>query len=532
MTRTDKPKRNLYLGGFMASGKSSVGRELASMTGRSFLDLDQVIEMRAGKSVAEIFVAEGESRFREMEREVLEEVSELENAIVALGGGVLVDPSNRAIVEATGQLAILEVLPDTVRRRAASEMGKRPLLRGDGVERLMEKRKEAYRCGDVHVETDGLSVQEVADVVRGACGLQQLSSGDRGAVFRRKTSHGTVVVGRGILQELEAFLGEGTEPFVVADRLTGPLFAERLGANKGLAMLPRGEEAKTLDQVRELYRVFGTSGLDRSGTVVALGGGTVGDTAGFAAATWMRGVGLVQCPTTLLAQVDSAIGGKVGVNLPEGKNLVGAFYQPRLVLVDVDCLASLSARDYRQGLAEVVKYGLGEDRAFFDWLESHADGLLQRDPQVLIETVARCAGLKLDVVAEDEKERTGARARLNLGHTVGHSLESASGYRDWQHGDGVAAGMVVATELALMIGDCGQETLESLMALLARLDLPRFPDRPWEEILPHLVKDKKFEGGRVRLVLPSGEGRSRVRDDIPLERLQEAYVRVMGRGQS
>ncbi len=532
MKRTDDRKLNIYLGGFMASGKTSVGAELAVMTGWPFLDLDQFIEMRAGKSVAEIFATEGESRFREMEGAALQEVSDLGNVIVALGGGVLVDPLNRRLVQETGRLAILEVLPDTVRCRAAEQAGKRPLLCGDGVERHMEKRKEAYSCGDIHVETDGLSVEEVTGVICRAFGLKLEPSGERGVAFRREMSDGVVIVGRGILQDLEAFLGEGAEPFVVADGLTGPLFAERLGGRMGLFLLPRGEEAKSLERVRGLYEAFSASGLDRSGTVVALGGGTVGDTAGFAAATWMRGVGLVQCPTTLLAQVDSAIGGKVGVNLPEGKNLVGAFYRPRLVLADVDCLMSLSQKDYRQGLAEVVKYGLGEDRAFFDWLESHVDGLRQRDPQVLAETVARCAGLKLDVVAEDEKERTGARARLNLGHTVGHALESASGYRDWQHGDGVAVGMVVVTELACMTGDCPQQMLERLMVLLVRLGLPLIPDRPWEEILPHLRKDKKFEGGKVRLVMPSGDGRSRVRGDVSLERLREAYERVMGRRQS
>lgn len=523
----NRERPNLFLGGFMASGKTSVGREISRITGRPFLDLDALLEERSGLSVAEIFDQKGEARFRQMEREALSEIAELENCVVALGGGVLVDEGNREVVTASGQLVILDVRPETVRRRAEGQPGKRPLLERDDMERLWESRREAYDCGDLRIDTDGLSVGEVVWTVLHHGDFALPPRTDARVTFRRETSAGTVIVGRGVLDRVSDFLGQEMSPFVVGDVLTGPLFADRLGERRGLALLPRGEAAKSLEEVNGLYRAFSGAGVDRSGTVLALGGGTVGDTAGFAAATWMRGVGLIQCPTTLLAQVDSAIGGKVGVNLPEGKNLVGAFYQPRLVLADVNCLVSLSWKDYRQGLGEVVKYGLGEDPDFLGWLEEHVARLRERDPEVLAETVARCARLKLDVVAEDEKERTGARARLNLGHTVGHALEAASEYRTWQHGDGVAVGMVVATCLACKTGDCDGRTLERLMGLLAGLGLPRVPDRPWEEILPHLVKDKKFEGGRVRLVLPRTGERSLLRSDVSLHRLREAYEEVI-----
>lgn len=518
---------NLFLGGFMASGKSSVGRELARITGRAFLDLDEVIEQRTGMTVAEIFARKGEAQFRRLEARTLREVCELENCIVALGGGVLVDEDNRRIVKDSGSLVILDARPETVSLRGENQPGRRPLLEKGDLDELWLRRRKAYDCGDLRIETDDLTVDEVVRTILESFDLPIAKAGEGSVTFRREGPEGTVIVGRGILDRLPEFLGRDVDPFVVADILTGPLFADRIGGRGGLALLPRGEEAKTLERVNGLYRAFSEAGLDRSGTVVALGGGTVGDTAGFAAATWMRGVDLVQCPTTLLAQVDSAIGGKVGVNLPEGKNLVGAFYQPRLVLSDVNCLGSLAWKDYRQGLAEVVKYGLGEDPDFFVWLEAHASGLRDRDPDVLAQTVARCARLKLDVVAEDEKERTGARARLNLGHTVGHALEAASAYETWQHGDGVAVGMVVATHLACMTGDCDESTLERLRSILSRLSLPQIPDRPWEEVLPHLVKDKKFEGGRVRLVLPRTGERSRVSDEVSLDRLRLAYEEVI-----
>lgn len=525
MTR-NRERANLFLGGFMASGKTSVGRELARVSGRPFLDLDAVIEQRTGMTVAEIFSTKGEPGFRVLEAQVLKEICELESCIVALGGGVLVDEGNRRFVADSGTLVILDVRPDTVSRRGADQPGQRPLLESGDLERLWLSRRKAYDCGDLRIDTDDLAVDEVVRTILERFGLSSTERHGGEETFRRETATGTVIVGRGILDRLPDLLGPDADPFVVGDVLTGPLFADRIGRRRGLALLPRGEEAKSLQRVRTLYGAFSEAEVDRSGTVVALGGGTVGDTAGFAAATWMRGVALVQCPTTLLAQVDSSIGGKVGVNLPEGKNLVGAFYQPRLVLADVNCLASLSWKDYRQGLGEVVKYGLGEDPDFLGWLEAHASGLRDRDPDVLTETVARCAALKLDVVAEDEKERTGARARLNLGHTVGHALEAASGYGAWQHGDGVAVGMAVATRLACMTGDCDESTLERLRSILSVLGLPRVPDLPWKELLPHLVKDKKFEGGRVRLVLPRTGKKSHVRDDISLERLREVYEEV------
>lgn len=507
----------------MASGKSSVGRELALRTGRPFIDLDSFIEERTGLAVAAIFAEEGEESFRCLERETLAEIAELEGCVVALGGGVLVEEDNRRIVEASGRLVVLEVSPGEVRARTAGQKGVRPLLQEGTLEDLLERRRAAYAGGDLRVATDGRDVAAVAEAVRLGLGLPE-----RAAVPARRldSPFGQVVVGDGILADLPELLRGRPAPFVVGDDLTLPLYAGALGERAGAAVLPRGEEAKTLEQVRRLYGTLSGAGIDRAGSVAALGGGTVGDTAGFAAATWMRGVALIQCPTTLLAQVDSSMGGKVGVNLPEGKNLVGAFHQPELVLADVGCLVSLGGEDYRQGLAEVVKYGLGEDPPFLSWLERHVEALRGRDRPTLVETVARCAACKLAVVAEDEKERTGARARLNLGHTVGHALEAASGYRGWRHGDAVAAGMVVAAHLACSEGICEPATLRRLTALLEALGLPRRPDRPWPEVVRPLLQDKKFERGRPRLVLPRTGSRAEVVAHLPLERLEAAYEAV------
>jgi 3-dehydroquinate synthetase len=308
----------------------------------------------------------------------------------------------------------------------------------------------------------------------------------------------------------------------VSDELTGPLYASRIGRRRGLALLPRGEAAKALDRVRDLYEAFAEAGLDRGSRVVALGGGTVGDSAGFAAATWMRGIDLIQCPTTLLAMVDSSLGGKVGVDLPQGKNLVGAFHLPVASVMDVDCLGTLPEEEFRQGLAEAVKYGFGEDPDFLRRFADRRASILGRDPTVLIDLVRDCARMKLRVVAEDERETGGARARLNLGHTVAHGLEAASGYGGWKHGDAVAVGLAAALILGAHLGTCGDGYVREGIDLIRSLGLPARPDRSWEEILPFLLRDKKFRDGRPRLVIPREGTRCELRE-VPLEELRRAY---------
>ncbi|MDD3390278.1 MAG: 3-dehydroquinate synthase [Synergistaceae bacterium] len=347
--------------------------------------------------------------------------------------------------------------------------------------------------------------------------------GENEIVLRTGEFPTTVVVGKGLLFRISDFTGKTEAPFVVADEITGPLFADFLEQRKGLFTLPRGEEGKSLPRVSAIYSALAKSQVDRSGIILALGGGVVGDAAGFAAATWMRGIRLLQCPTTLLAQVDSAIGGKTGVNLPEGKNLVGAFHPAEWVFSDVECLRSQEEEDFRQGLAEAVKYGIGENWNFLSWLEENAGPILRRECCVLLRLVSECSRMKLAVVSEDEREQSGSRARLNLGHTVGHALEAVSGYKRWKHGDAVAAGMMVAARLAARLGELGEEECLRIGRILSRFSLPTGPDRPWEDILPFLARDKKFTGGVPSLVIPRKNTSCTLRSDIPLPLLREAY---------
>lgn len=505
----------IFLGGFMAAGKTSVGQALSSMTGIPFVDLDQMVESRAGTSVKDIFSTFGELSFRELESSCLKEVAHLGTVLVGLGGGALKSRDNGELIRQRGKLVILDVSPNKVRERAANQPGKRPLLEQGDVESLWNSRKDLYKEADLRVDTDGLTVDQVAMEVMSSLGLHGIDGGQR---VLGSDDTGLVVVGHGLLPRLREF-AQG-DLYVVADEMTSSLFPAPEGI-KGMSILPRGEGAKTLAQVERLYDDFAAAKVDRHDSVVVVGGGCVGDSAGFAAATWMRGLNLIQCPTTLLAQVDSSIGGKVGVNLPQGKNLVGAFHMPKLVLADVDCLSSMSWKDYRQGLAEVVKYGLGEDRSLFEFLEANSASLRNRCPNVLAEVVARCAAIKLSIVQEDQRE-TGARARLNLGHTVGHGLEAASGYRGWSHGDGVSVGMMVVTDLACRVGLCSEELFHRLGVLLVSLGLPTRPDLPWSTIASHVARDKKFKGGCPRLVLPKRGGTSVVWEG-PVSELERSY---------
>jgi 3-dehydroquinate synthase len=330
-----------------------------------------------------------------------------------------------------------------------------------------------------------------------------------------------IYIGVGLLDrpELLAPAIAGADVLVVTDENVAPLYLERLcralaGRRVETLVLPAGEDTKTLDQFAGVIDALTAAGFNRDATLVALGGGVIGDLAGFAAACYQRGIACVQVPTTLLAQVDSSVGGKTAVNHPAGKNLIGAFYQPRTVLADVGCLETLDARQYRAGLAEVVKYGAGLDREFFEWLENRAPALATRDPRTLIRTIERCCELKAEVVAADEREG-GRRALLNLGHTFGHAIETAAGYGAWLHGEAVAAGMAMAAELSVALGRLDAGEADRLHGLLRTLGLPVRPPAVGAERLAALMKmDKKVAAGRLRFVLFDGLGRSEVVDDV------------------
>lgn len=291
------------------------------------------------------------------------------------------------------------------------------------------------------------------------------------------------------------------------------------GFTVALITMPDGEEYKNSTTLNQLYDDLQTAGVDRGSFIVALGGGVVGDVAGYAAATWMRGIPFVQVPTTLLAQVDSSVGGKTGIDHPKGKNLIGAFYQPRLVLIDVDSLATLDQRQFRAGLAEVIKYGVAIDHQFFEFVEANVDAILAMDPDALIEIIHQCCQLKAQVVEFDEKE-AGLRAILNYGHTLGHAFESLSGYRGLVHGEAVAIGMVLAARVSAAEGLCSNEDVSRISTLITRCGLPvEVPRYDRQQLLDAVAADKKSKGGTVTFICNQGIGMYAMSHHTPEELL-------------
>jgi 3-dehydroquinate synthase len=336
-----------------------------------------------------------------------------------------------------------------------------------------------------------------------------------------------ILIGPGLLgsQPLLALHARAAKLLIVTDEAVGPLWLPRLeaglaGRDYATCVLPGGEQQKTLGNVAAIIDALVSARVNRDGAVLALGGGVIGDTAGFAAASYQRGIAIVQLPTTLLAQVDSSVGGKTGVNHPGGKNLIGAFHQPSAVLSDTDTLSTLPERELRAGFAEVVKAALAADAAFFAWLESNVARVLSREPEALAEAIRRACEIKAAIVAADERDQ-GRRALLNLGHTFGHAIESGAGYGSLLHGEAVAMGLSLAAELSARTGRMPAGEAGRVRALLAAAGLPADPPRLGRPRMLELMSmDKKVKGGEVRLVLLDGIGRATVTQDYPREALE------------
>jgi len=330
-----------------------------------------------------------------------------------------------------------------------------------------------------------------------------------------------IVIGNGLLGEFDLtdFLA-GPDCLVVTNETVGPLYLDALVRNlpaESVVSLPDGEHHKTLTNAAQVLDQLVASHANRDATVVALGGGVVGDISGFAAACYMRGIAFIQVPTTLLAQVDSSVGGKTGVNHDQGKNLIGAFHQPQLVLIDTDTLTTLPDRELRAGLAEVIKYGAIADLEFFDWLEDNMGGLLDRNPDALAYAIQRSCELKAEVVADDERE-AGRRAILNYGHTFGHAIENSVGYGEWLHGEAIAAGMLMAAELS----GIGDEEVTRLQNLIEAAGLPASPPAIGAEIMMSAMKmDKKVQAKQIRFVLLRTLGDAYVTSDYNTGRLDQ-----------
>jgi 3-dehydroquinate synthetase/shikimate kinase len=544
---------DVVLVGLPGSGKSVIGRRLANRHAARFIDLDDRIESTTGRSIPEIFAVDGEDAFRALEREAIADLGPADpepeiRRVIATGGGAVVDPRNRWSLYHGRRTVWLDGRPEVLAQRLRRSARVRPLVAGrdpiGAVRGLGAQRARFYAAADVH--QFGISdVQGVVDSLEDRLARRSAEPASAGTtLLRADTPIGRVVLGDGIaaggLADELALLGARrailvSEPGAWA--ATGSTIEAGLrerGWTVERVMLPQGEAAKRLSVVETAARELAGLRAERLEPIVAIGGGALGDTAGFLAATYLRGVPVIQVPTTLVAQIDSAIGGKTGVDLPEGKNLVGAFHQPAAIVIDVGLLRTLPDRQLRAALGEAVKMAVLGDERLFELLEADGPLIARGHPAAfghgsLAEVVERCAWAKVEVVLADERERrsNGGRITLNLGHSLGHAVEAAAGYGDLLHGEAVAYGLRAAARIGLEAGVTPGERAERIGGLLDRLGLATAV-LPYtlEAVMTHLAIDKKHARGQLRWVLPTADGVV-VRDDIDSDMVERAATGLL-----
>ena len=521
--------RTVVLSGFMATGKSTVGRVVAEQLGLPFVDIDARIAEDAGRPVGEVFSADGEARFRDREARIILPLLEGGIArVLSFGGGAMTIPRVRHAALEAATVVTLAARPETIAARAQTASDRPNLGAASVVDRardLLALRREAY--GECHatIATDRRSPEEIAarivdlarrDTVAVPLGVRsyvvELDDGHpvalTSAVRELGPSSLVVVTDENVASLRGAWLDVALAP---------------LGLRETRVVLPPGEAHKTIASIARIWDAALSAGVDRQAAVVAFGGGVVGDLAGFAASTLLRGIRCVQVPTTLLSMVDSSVGGKTGFDHAAGKNLLGAFFQPSRVVIDLEQLETLPARERAAGLAEVVKIALVRDAPLLALLEEHGAAIARGDRAVLRDVVRASVIAKMRVVREDEHE-TGVRALLNLGHTVGHALESHGGYSRWLHGEAVAIGTVLEIAAAERLGLTPAGTSERAAALFARFGLPCAVDRDtvmaaW----PYVMSDKKRTLSAVKLPVVCGTGEGRV-ERVELDVLKGAVL--------
>jgi 3-dehydroquinate synthase len=567
---SDRPSR-IILTGFSGAGKTASASFVANQLGWDIADTDEMVQVKVGKRILEIFRDEGEQRFRDLEVAAVEEACRRENVVVATGGGAILREENRGLMADGGFVVCLEARPETILRRltAGTRPLDRPLLASEDpltrIRELKSSRQHLYALCDWTIHTDALTPKQVADeVLRAYEHLSSTALSDRarleslvgraeeipagtlhaipqGSATMVHTAGGdyAVLVGWGLLSGIGQRLRESGidgHAYVISDEAVfhhhGQEIERSLAAAEVRAdvyIVPPGEATKSLETASEIYDWLVGLKAERRQAMVALGGGMVTDLAGFVAATYARGVPLVHVPTSLLAMVDAAIGGKVGVNHPRAKNMIGAFYQPRMVIADLATLRTLPPREYVSGWAEVIKHAFIADEDLLAFLEDHAEGTLKLDREITTEAIRRSVAIKARIVSEDEREETGLRTTLNYGHTLAHALESATEYGRFLHGESVAVGMMFAAGISERLGMLPADVVQRQRVLLERFNLPaRCEGIDRTRVRAAMALDKKVRGKTIQWVLLEGVGRPVLRDDVPGDLVEQVLSEVLG----
>jgi shikimate kinase/3-dehydroquinate synthase len=551
--RRRKANNNIALIGFSATGKTVVAQEVAARLNWTFIDTDDEIIRLSGKTIPEIFEHDGEEKFRRLESQVLKQACHKERAVIATGGGAIIDPQNQNLLLETSMVVCLEAKPETIYQRLlhdtiySTNPVVRPLLAGDKplerITQLKTTRQPYYTIADWTVHTDNLTVDEVSqEIIKGWKYTnrhrdKQSSEVDLACMVQTPTAEYPIFVGWGILDKLGEKMkqaGLSGTANIISDEIVFSIYGakvrrtlEKAGFAVNSCVVPPGEASKNINQAIKIYDYLIEQRVERNDVVVALGGGIIGDLAGFVAATFLRGLPWLQVPTSLIAITDASIGGKVAVDHPQGKNLIGAFYQPCLVLAGIKTLTTLPHRELTSGWAEVIKHALILDADLLNLLEDRANDLAKLKPDITSKVIARSVAIKCRVVSEDEKE-TGIRTILNYGHTVAHGLETATKYERFLHGEAVAIGMMAAAKLSHRLKLLSEKAVERQKAILQKFGLPTdCSGVAVNDVLEATKMDKKVRGKAVRWVLLKAIGQAVIRSDVPIEDVLKVLQEVI-----
>ncbi len=541
-------KKTIVLTGIMGAGKTTIGSKLADKLGFYFIDSDQEIEDFTQQSIAEIFKTKGEKYFRQVEKETIKEIlSRDEQIVLSLGGGAFMDDEIRELIKKQAISVWLYADIDSILYRISLK-NTRPLLDNFNkrltLSNLMIQRYPTYKKADIHIDT-GLESYDTAtkSIVKKITELSNDKLKKEIVEVNLVGKSYDIVIGGGVIEEISKRIIQiksYSKIIILTDQNVAELHLETLRdqlkkvpADVKNIIVDPGEKSKSFSNLQDVVEKILEIGIDRNCLLVALGGGVIGDLCGFVASILLRGIDFIQVPTTLLAAVDSSVGGKTAINSKVGKNLIGSFYQPKLVLCDLDFLETLPNRDFISGYAEVVKYGFIKDKNFFDYLDKNLNKIKSRDKEVLQKIIVRSCQIKAEIVGLDERENN-LRAILNFGHTFGHIFETETGYSNTLfHGEAVSIGMVLAVKMSIELNLLDANLLPIIVHHLKKIDLPTSPkdiknhNKVWniDRLVGHLYKDKKVESKNLTFVLLENIGQAVIKKAVS----EQIFLKVVSK---
>ncbi len=544
-------KNIVFLTGFSGTGKTTVGRQVAKLLSWRFIDIDEEISFELGQDISQVFASQGEPTFRDLEHKKLLEVVADDNLIISTGGGILTDERNQTVMAKSGFTICLEASIDTIINRLKQDVSSeiRPMLKGDlsvkSVSKLKTHRQHLYSQADWTIHTDKLSEKTVAsELIRAIHLINQshdteistIAPEELSSMVDTKNGKYPIWVAQGNIGQLGSRLKKVVNPsvgYVITDQGANKYAREvqnsmeSSGIESHSFTMEPGEEHKNLSTVELIYTWLAERKAERSHVIVAVGGGVVGDLAGYVAATYLRGLPVVHVPTTLLAMMDSSIGGKTGVDLMQGKNLVGSFHQPKFVLVDTNTLQTLPKRILTEGWAEGLKHGLALDKSLLESFEKNASDLKKLDLDVTTKLIKHSISIKAERVSEDEFEKLGKRILLNYGHTIGHAIESITNYSSYLHGEAVSIGMMAAGHISVGKNLLSSDDLIRQETLLKTFNLPvKFKNLSIDNVKDRIVSDKKRIRGKVHWVLLNDIGSATTNSEVTDSEITQALKNV------